>query len=109
MDPVVDRRAGFDGGHVGLEHFVDQPFLAFEVVVELAFAGSGSLDDVIRAGCSDSLFVKQVGRGLNDSKPGFGSLGGACSHDRLSLLVLIGTIPGTSKRCAPGSMPTQGC
>jgi hypothetical protein len=41
-----------------LQHFMYQPFLAFEVVIELALSRAGRIDNVVRAGSVDSLFVK---------------------------------------------------
>jgi len=35
-----------------------QPFFAFEIVIKLAFSRTGSLDNIVRAGGVDSLFVK---------------------------------------------------
>src|SRR5215469_14499077 len=73
-DFVVDRRSGtLNLVKIRLEHFVNETFLAFEVVIELAFSGSRSLDDVIGAGGSRSLLVKQLRCGANNSQAGFRS------------------------------------
>src|SRR5215472_16515607 len=70
-DFVVDRRsATLNLVKIRLEHFVNETFLAFEVVIELAFSGSRSLDDVIGAGRTRSLLVKQVRCRANDSQAG---------------------------------------
>src|SRR5262249_56249682 len=71
-DFVVDRRsASLDLVKIRLGHFVSETFLAFEVVIELAFSGSRGLDDVIGAGPTRSLLVKQVRRRANNSQAGF--------------------------------------
>src|SRR5215472_17189890 len=71
-DFVVDRRsATLNLDKIRLEHFVNETFLAFEVVIELAFSGSPGLDDVIGAGRTRSLLVKQVRRRANNSQAGF--------------------------------------
>lgn len=44
---------------------MDQTLLVLEIMIELAFAGAGCLDDFIGAGEVDSLLVKQVRRGGN--------------------------------------------
>src|SRR5262245_2521600 len=45
-----------------MEHLVDEAFLVFEIVIELALAGSGRFDDLVGACGRDALFVKEVGR-----------------------------------------------
>src|SRR5215472_5331586 len=71
-DFVVDRRsAALNLVKIRLEHFVNETFLALEVVIELAFSGSRSLDDVIGAGRTRSLLVKQVRCRANNSQAGF--------------------------------------
>ena len=82
---VERRRAGFDRARIELEHFVDQPLFAFEVVVELTRAGSGRLDNLVRAGGPDTLFMRQLGGGLNNSEPRLGSLRRPRWHDRVPL------------------------
>src|SRR5215471_7863784 len=71
-DFVIDRRsATLNLVKIGLKHFVNETFLAFEVVIELAFPSSRSLDDVIGAGRARSLLVKQVRCCANNSQAGF--------------------------------------
>src|SRR5262249_53489727 len=71
-DFVVDRcSAILNLVEICLEYFVNETFLAFEVVIELAFPGSRSLDDVIGAGRTRSLLVKQVRCCANNSQARF--------------------------------------
>ena len=80
-DFVVDRRsATLDLVKIRLEHFVNETFLAFEVVIELAFPGSRSLDDLIGAGRTRSLLVKQVRCCANNSQAGFRAPDETCLH-----------------------------
>src|SRR5215471_15613041 len=72
VDFVVDRRsATLNLVKICLEHFVNETFLAFEVVIELAFSGSRSFNDVIGASRTCSLLVKQVRCCTNNSQTGF--------------------------------------
>src|SRR5216684_4089270 len=48
-----------------LEYLMHQTLLVFEVVIELALAGSGGFDNLVRAGKVHSLLVKQVSRRPN--------------------------------------------
>src|SRR5215831_17596961 len=80
-DFVVDRRsATLNLVKIRLEHFVNETILAFEVVIELAFSGSRSLDDVIGAGRTRSLLVKQVRCRANNSQAGFRAPDETCLH-----------------------------
>src|SRR5215469_12870129 len=80
-DFVFDRRsATLNLVKIRLEHFVNETFLAFEVVIELALSGSRSLDDVIGAGRTRSLLVKQVRCRANNSQPGFRASDETCLH-----------------------------
>src|SRR5215469_6263293 len=80
-DFVVDRRsATLNLVKIRLEHFVNETFLAFEVVIELAFSGSRGPDDVIGAGRTRSLLVKQVRRRANNSQAGFRAPDETCLH-----------------------------
>ena len=63
-----ERRAAFDGFQMHLKHFVNEAFLAPEIVIELALACPGSLDNLVRACCANSLFVKEVGGNPDDPK-----------------------------------------
>src|SRR5215467_13415868 len=80
-DFVVDRRSAIlNLVKISLEHFVNQTFLAFEVVIELPFSGSRSLDDVIGAGRTRSLLVKQVCCRTNNSQASFRAPDETCLH-----------------------------
>ena len=80
-DFVVDRRsATLNLVKIRLEHFVNETFLAFEVVIELAFSGSRGLDGVIGAGRTRSLLVKQVRCRANNSQAGFRAPDETCLH-----------------------------
>src|SRR5215470_17468972 len=80
-DFVVDRRgATLNLVKIRLEHFVNETFLALEVVIELPFSGSRSLDDVIGAGRPRSLLVKQVRCRANNSQAGFRASDETCLH-----------------------------
>src|SRR5215470_8531863 len=86
-DFVVDRRSAIlNLIKISLQHFVNEAFLAFEVVIELAFSGSRSLDDVIGAGRPGSLLVKQVRCRANNSQAGFRASGETCLHTCSSYL-----------------------
>src|SRR5215831_15799439 len=47
------------------QNFMDESFFVFEVMIELTLAGSGSLNDFVRAGQMHTLLVKEVGGGRN--------------------------------------------
>src|SRR5215469_5261725 len=80
-DFVVDRRSAIlNLVKIRLEHFVHETFFAFEVVIELAFPGSRSLDDVIGAGRTRSLLVKQVRCRANNSQAGVRAPDETCLH-----------------------------
>src|SRR5215471_1110037 len=80
-DFVVDRRRSiFNLVEIRLEYFVNEAFLSFEVVIELPFSGSRSLDDVIGAGRTRSLLVKQVRCRANNSQAGFRAPDETCLH-----------------------------
>src|SRR6266481_1018679 len=70
---------------IGLKHFVDQPFLALKVVIELPLPRSGSFDDFIGARGASALLVKQVGSRANDPHPGIGASDKSGFHNFLSL------------------------
>jgi hypothetical protein len=65
---------------MSLKYLVYKTFLAFEVVVELAFPSAGGFNDFVRAGCAHSSFVKQVRGDLNDAKPRPGASNESCVH-----------------------------
>ena len=68
-DFVLDGRvAALDRLQMNLEDFVNQAFLALEIVIELAFPRPRSLDNLVRAGCASPLFVEEVGGGPDDAK-----------------------------------------
>src|SRR5262245_35122210 len=77
---VHGRGAGFDGGHIELEDFMNEPLFALEIVIELTFAGSGNLNDFVWARSTDTLFVKQIGCSMNDPESCLGSLRGLGGH-----------------------------
>src|SRR5262249_24920572 len=66
--------AGLDLLQIGLQHLVDESLLALEVVVELALARAGGLDDLVRARRADPLLVKQVGGRPDDAESRFRAL-----------------------------------
>src|SRR5262249_20106385 len=66
--------AGLDLLQIGLQYLVDESLLALEVVVELALARAGRLDDLVRARRADPLLVKQVGGRPDDAEPRFRAL-----------------------------------
>jgi hypothetical protein len=85
VTPGVDRGIGGvgaapDGLEPGLEHLVNQPFLAPEIVVELALSGARGGDDLVRARGGDALLVEKVGGGADDPEPGFRALGSMGGH-----------------------------
>src|SRR5215469_9124922 len=103
-DFVVDRRsAALNLVKIRLEHFVNETFLALEVVIELAFSGSRSLDDVIGAGRTRSLLVKQVRCRANNSQAGFRTPDETCLHTCSSNL--YPTVQHTLQAIAGSSSP----
>src|SRR5712692_4531445 len=85
------RGAGLDGFQMGLQDFVNQAFLALEIVIELALPGARGFNDLVRAGGANPLLVKQVSGSPNDAKPGFRAPHKSRFH-RLPLLVPVSTI-----------------
>jgi hypothetical protein len=60
---------------MGLKHFVNEAFLALEVVIELTHARFRCLDNVVRASRPDPLFVKEIRRRADDLRLGLGPFG----------------------------------
>jgi hypothetical protein len=53
---------------VSQKHLVHQALLVLEIVVKLTLPGARSFDDFVGAGEMNPLFMKQVGRDLDDAQ-----------------------------------------
>src|SRR5215475_3520003 len=67
---------------VAQQDLVDQPLLASEIVIELALARPRVFQDLVRARCTDTLLMEEIGRRAHDAQPCRRSLFRFPAHDR---------------------------
>src|SRR5262245_4263900 len=67
---------------VAQQHLVDQSLLAAEIVIELALARPRGFQDLVRARCTDTLLMEEIGRRAHDAQPSRRSLFRFPAHDR---------------------------